>query len=110
MKKVLIVGRGLLGTFLAKHLPHDVTLCSHEEWQRLWDCDDFDVLINCAAIVGQGKCERAGYDAVMEANVYLPNLFVKLFGSARNMRCFFQRKVFIKIDLMLENGCLRMRP
>ena len=72
MRKVLIVGRGLLGTFLAKHLPHDVTLCSHEEWQRLWDCDDFDVLINCAAIVGQGKCERAGYDAVMEANVYLP--------------------------------------
>ena len=33
---------------------------------------NFDVLINCAAIVGQGKCERAGYDAVMEANVYLP--------------------------------------
>ena len=23
MRKVLIVGRGLLGTFLAKHLPHE---------------------------------------------------------------------------------------
>ena len=72
MKRVLIVGRGLLGTFLASRLAHDITLCSHEEWQHLWECDNFDVVINCAAIVGQGKCEKAGYDAVMKANVYLP--------------------------------------
>lgn len=78
MKKVLIVGRGLLGKFLTKNLiEHDITLCSHQEWRVEWALNKYDAIINCAAIVGQGKCRDAGYESVIKANVQLADKIVE---------------------------------
>ena len=78
MKKVLIVGRGLLGKFLTKNLiEHDITLCSHQEWRVEWALNKYDAIINCAAIVGQGKCRDAGYEEVIKANVQLADKIVE---------------------------------
>ena len=69
--KILCIGRGYIGRALAAFdgfevLSHQEVL-SHPE--RL---AAYKGVVNCAGIVGHRKCQDAGYTAVIDANVRLP--------------------------------------
>ena len=71
MKKVLCVGRGYVGGALANFEGFDAI--SHKAFLDNPEVIlDYDVLVNTAGVIGHRKCEEAGYDEVIEANVHLP--------------------------------------
>ena len=68
MKKIGIVGTGLVGSCF-KNLD-DFEVVHRDEWtERVLD---WAGIVNCCAIAGQKLCEDAGFDAVNQANVLLP--------------------------------------
>ena len=70
MKKILIVGRGVVGrNLIAKMLNTDII--SHNNVFDL-DFSRYSIIVNCAGIAGAGACEQAGQEAVSQANVDFP--------------------------------------
>ena len=68
MKKILCVGRGYVGKALAKYA--DFSVISHQAFLENPDSLlGFDSVVNTAGITGHRKCDEAGYDATIEANV-----------------------------------------
>ena len=66
--KILCVGRGYIGTALAEH--YGFTAISHQLFLENPELlIDTDAVVNTAGIVGHGKCDEAGYDEVIKANV-----------------------------------------
>ena len=69
--KILVIGRGYVGKALEAYDEFDVI--SHTVFLTIPAIvEDYDAVVNAAGIVGYQKCNEAGYDAVIEANVKFP--------------------------------------
>ena len=69
--KILCVGRGYIGKALGKE--KDFEAMPHTYFIENPDCvRSFDAIVNTAGIIGDGKCQKADYSDVIEANVEFP--------------------------------------
>ena len=85
MKKFLIVGRGLVGSFF-KDVP-ECDVLSHEEWYLAGN-NAYRGIVCAAAMSTEPLCQSATMAEVLEANVSLPLRILKL-AKARDMPCVF---------------------
>ncbi len=69
--KILAVGRGFVGTALARDVNVDVV--SHTDpFKHNANFDGYAAVVNCAGIAGERKCREAAPDDVQIANVHVP--------------------------------------
>ena len=66
--RILAVGRGFIGKYLAGHSHIDVV--SHK---ASIDLSGYDALVNTAGIVGDRKCQQHTWQEIDDANVILPD-------------------------------------
>lgn len=71
LNKILIIGRGVIGKALAEHLNCDL-IPAAEFRLNTTIVRKYDAVVNCAAVVGTGTCDRWGWEHVAKANVAFP--------------------------------------
>ena len=69
---LLIIGKGFIGSEIAEQTTGCQFVHHTEQWRTMIASDSISLVVNAAAITGQGKCKDAGWDAVKKANVDLP--------------------------------------
>ena len=66
--KILVIGKGLVGSRLMLH--EGIAGVSHDKFRG--EIQGYDLVVNCAAVAGQAKCDSTPYEMVIDANVQFP--------------------------------------